>query len=61
VTATLTGPDGTRETVDSSRRGPGTYSVNWTATTQGHWTFGVTAVDDLGRSSSAERGFAVGA
>jgi Phosphodiester glycosidase len=60
VTATLTGPDGSRTTVDSASRAPGTYSVSWTATTQGRWTFGVTAVDDLGRSSSAERGFTVG-
>jgi hypothetical protein len=61
VTATLTAPDGSRTTIDSASRAPGTYSVDWTATTQGRWTFGVTAIDDLGRSSSAERGFSVGA
>ncbi len=61
VTATLTSPEGTRTTIDSVSRAPGTYSVNWTATGQGRWTFGVTAVDDLGRSTSAERGFTVGA
>jgi Phosphodiester glycosidase len=60
VTATLTSPDGSRTTVDSTSRAPGTYSVDWTATAQGRWTFGVTAVDDLGRSTSAERSFTVG-
>ena len=60
VTATLTSPDGSRTVVDSSNRAPGTYSVDWTATTPGRWTFAVTAVDDLGRNTSAERGFTVG-
>ena len=60
VTATLTSPDGSRTVVDSSNRAPGTYSVDWTATTPGRWTFAVIAVDDLGRNTSAERGFTVG-
>ncbi len=59
VTATMTGPDGSTSTIDSKTRVAGTYSFDWTATTQGHWTFGVTAVDDLRRSTSAERTFTV--
>jgi hypothetical protein len=60
VTATLTGPGGTT-TLDSGTKQPGTYTFDWTATTAGKWTFSVDAVDDLGRSSSADRAFTVGA
>jgi phosphodiester glycosidase len=60
VTATLTGPDGSTTTVDAATRSPGTYRVSWTATTTGRWTFTVSARDDLGRSSSADRTFTVG-
>ena len=60
VTATLTGPAGTT-TLDAGTKQPGTYSFNWTATAAGRWTFSVDAVDDLGRSSSTDRAFTVGA
>src|SRR5204862_3725502 len=42
-------------------RPPGTYRFNWTASgrTAGEWTFRVTADDDKGRHSVAERDFTV--
>jgi hypothetical protein len=55
VTATLTGPDGSTVKIDAAAHAPGTYSFDWTATTPGRWTFDVNAVDDLHRSTSAER------
>jgi hypothetical protein len=62
VTAELVGPDGTATTVDSGRRDPGTYRFTWTGLDstgklqqEGKWTWRVTAVDDLGRSSEADR------
>jgi hypothetical protein len=61
VQATLTGPDGSSTVLDSGGRAPGTYSLSWTATTQGRWTFTVTATDDLGRRTSADRTFSVSA
>jgi hypothetical protein len=60
VVATLTGPDGSTTTLESTARGPGTYPLTWTATAQGRWTFSVTAVDDLGRKTFADRSFTVG-
>jgi hypothetical protein len=60
VTATLTGPAGTT-TLDAGTKQPGTYTFDWTATAAGKWTFSVDAVDDLGRSSSTDRTFTVGA
>jgi exopolysaccharide biosynthesis protein len=59
VTATLTGPDGTTVTIDSAAHAAGTYSSDWTAASPGRWTFTVTAVDNLHRSTSAERTFTV--
>jgi phosphodiester glycosidase len=60
VTATLTGSGGTT-TLDAGTKQPGTYTFNWTATAAGQWAFSVDAVDDLGRSSSTDRTFTVGA
>jgi hypothetical protein len=60
VKATLTGAAGTT-TLDARTRDPGTYRFDWTAATAGRWTFDVDAVDDLGRASSSERTFTVGA
>jgi Phosphodiester glycosidase len=60
VSATLTGPDGSTVVLDSGTRAAGTYPLNWTATTLGRWTFTVTATDDLGRRTSADRTFTVG-
>jgi hypothetical protein len=59
VTATVTGPDGSTTTIDSAKHAAGPYSFDWTPTAQGRWTFQVTAVDDLQRTTSAERTFTV--
>jgi flagellar hook assembly protein FlgD len=63
VTATLTGPGGVSRTVDSGQRRPGLYQFNWAGRTdggpeaEGRWRFAVTAVDDEGKASSADRAF----
>ena len=61
VVATTVGPDGAVIAVDSGTRPPGTYRFNWTAPGRpaGEWTFRVTADDDQGRHSVAERDFTV--
>jgi len=59
VTATLVGPDGAQHPLESGvAHAPGTYS--FTATTfdhEGTWRWDVSAVDDLGRTSTIERTF----
>lgn len=59
VEAKLTGPDGSTVVLDSGARAPGTYPLNWNATTQGRWTFSVAATDNLGRRTTADRAFTV--
>ena len=61
VTAALTGPGGAVVPLDSGSRGPGTYRFNWNGVGQpeGTWSFKVTADDDLGRNSTAERQFSL--
>ena len=61
VTATTTGPDGSALTLDSQTRPPGTYRFTWAAAGHpaGDYTFRVTADDDQGRHSVAERDFTV--
>ena len=62
VTATLTGPDGVARPVDSGEKKPGVYTRAWTGTqlpAEGVWRFSVSATDDLGRTSSFARTFAV--
>src|SRR3954469_1420645 len=61
VTATTTGPDGDVVTVDSDTRPAGAYRFNWVALGRrpGEYTFRVTADDDQGRHSVAERDFTV--
>jgi hypothetical protein len=61
VTAATIGPDGAAVTVDSGTHPPGTYRFNWAATghSAGDYTFRVTADDDQGRHSVAERDFSV--
>jgi hypothetical protein len=61
VTATVTGPDGSTTTIDSATHAAGLYPFDWTPTAPGRWTFQVTAVDDLRRTTSAERTFTVSA
>lgn len=64
VTAELLGPDGSKISLDSGERTPGTYKFSWKGVDaagkvlpEGRWIWRVSAVDDLGRSSSAERPF----
>jgi hypothetical protein len=60
VHATLTGPDGTTVVLDDGPRDPGTYSLPFAgsdAATEGTWRFAVTATDDRGLASSADRSF----
>ncbi|MGZ4353920.1 MAG: phosphodiester glycosidase family protein [Gaiellaceae bacterium] len=66
VTATLTGPDkGTRTLVQDAEQ-PGVFTIEWNGETaagtpevEGAWKFIVTAVDDQGRTTSADRQFSV--
>jgi hypothetical protein len=63
INATLTGPGGATRTIDSGRRTPGVYRFNWAGRTdaapepEGRWRFAVTAVDEEGKTSSADRAF----
>jgi phosphodiester glycosidase len=61
VIATVTGPGGVSVPVDSGQRAPGVYNLSWSPAGQpeGAWTFRVTADDDQGRHSVAERDFTV--
>lgn len=60
VSATLNGPGGVVVALDSGARAPGVYKFSWNGAGQpeGTWTFRVTADDDQGRHSVAERQFA---
>lgn len=64
VDATLAGPGGLTRDVDHGRRGPATYRFEWNGTItdgsgapEGRWRLSVTALDDQGESSKAERTF----
>ena len=64
VSAVLLGPGGTKVTLDAGKRDPGSYRFIWSGLDaagkllpEGQWDWKVTAVDDLGRSSGAERQF----
>lgn len=66
VTVSLVGPDGVARPVFSGPAAPGFYPFTWTglredgtSEPEGRWRFVVEAVDDLGRSSQAERAFAL--
>ena len=61
VSATLNGPGGAVVPLDSGTRAPGVYRFTWNGAGQpeGAWTFRVTADDDLGRHSIAERQFSL--
>jgi Phosphodiester glycosidase len=61
VTARLVGPAGAQVELDSGQRAAGTYKFSWNGAgaAEGRWTWKVTAVDDLGRSSEAERPFSL--
>jgi flagellar hook assembly protein FlgD len=66
VTATLTGPDRITRTLESGAEPPGTHTLAWAGKDdagaplpEGSWRFAVTAVDDQGRTSTAERVFSL--
>jgi flagellar hook assembly protein FlgD len=65
VTATLMGPDKVVRTLDDGGKQPGTYTVPWNGqdggkpAPEGSWRFSVSATDGTGRTSSADRAFAV--
>jgi hypothetical protein len=61
VNATTVGPTGDVVPIDAAARAPGTYRFNWVALGRppGEYTFRVTADDDQGRHSVAERDFTV--
>ncbi|HEX6491060.1 MAG TPA: phosphodiester glycosidase family protein [Gaiellaceae bacterium] len=64
VTARLVGPDGVARLSQTVHQGPGTYSFTFTGLTaanqvdlEGRWNWQVSALDDEGRSSSADQAF----
>jgi hypothetical protein len=61
VSARLLGPGGAQVDLDKGARTPGTYRFTWNGAgaAEGRWTFKVSAVDDLGRSSDIERPFSL--
>jgi flagellar hook assembly protein FlgD len=66
VTATLTAPNGTSRTLAQDGEQPGVHTITWNALTpagvpevEGAWKFTVTATDGSGRTTSADRQFAV--
>lgn len=61
ATAVLVGPGGIEIPLQSGPRAPGVYRFDWNGVGQpeGPWTFRVTADDDLGRRSVAERQFSL--
>jgi flagellar hook assembly protein FlgD len=61
VTATVTGPGRAPVVLAQDAEQPGVHTLTWDAkgAAEGAWTFAVTAVDDLGRTTTAQRPFAV--
>jgi hypothetical protein len=61
VSASLLGPNGAAIPIDSGARAAGSYTFTWDGAGQppGAWTFRVTADDDLGRHSTADRQFSL--
>jgi hypothetical protein len=66
VTATLTAPNGSSRTLAQDGEQPGVHTIVWNALTtsgapevEGAWKFTVTATDGSGRTTSADRQFAV--
>jgi hypothetical protein len=66
VAVTLVGPDRVARQVDAGAKAPGVYPLTWaglradgTPEPEGEWRFSVTAVDDRGQSSSADRVFSL--
>jgi hypothetical protein len=61
VTASVAGPGKPPVVLAQDTEQPGAHTLAWdaNAAAEGQWTFGVTAVDDLGRTTSAQRPFLV--
>jgi flagellar hook assembly protein FlgD len=66
VTVTLTGPDNGTRTLAQDAEQPGVHTIDWNAETaagtpeaEGAWKFTVAAVDDQGKTTSADRQFSV--
>jgi len=61
VKATLVAPDKSVRDIDSGERAPGMYRFTWPGANEpeGQWRFSVTATDDQGQTSTADRLFSV--
>ncbi len=66
VTATLAGPDGTTLTLADDDEQPGVHTLTWdgrtadgTTAAEGAWRFAVSATDDRGATTTAERAFSL--
>jgi flagellar hook assembly protein FlgD len=66
VTATIVGPDRTTRTLVQDGEQPGVHTIEWDGKTQagapaaeGDWKFNVSAVDDRGAASTAQREFSL--
>jgi flagellar hook assembly protein FlgD len=61
VTASLVGPDRSTRTLVQDVEQPGVHTVDWDGkdAAEGNWRFVVTATDDLGHATSADRTFAL--
>jgi hypothetical protein len=61
VTASVIGPDRTARVLVQADEQPGVHTVQWdgSGAVEGSWRFSVTGIDDLGRSTAAERPFAL--
>jgi hypothetical protein len=61
VTATVVGPDRSTRTLAQDAEQPGVHTLTWdgAASVEGGWRFSVTATDDLGRTTTADRQFAL--
>jgi hypothetical protein len=59
VTASLVAPDGAERQVFAGARAAGRYSFSWdgSGAAEGDWRWRVTAVDDVGQTTKAERPF----
>jgi flagellar hook assembly protein FlgD len=61
VQATLVAPDKTTRQLDAGQHTPGTYRFTWSGANEpeGQWRFSVTATDDRGQTSTADRLFSL--
>jgi flagellar hook assembly protein FlgD len=61
VTATVVGPDRSTHTLAQDTEQPGVHTLTWdgAASVEGSWRFSVTATDDLGHTTTADRQFAL--